>query len=594
MPQKVSAAVICAALVTLIAPLSGAQTLPGGATPGGAMPDVSEQRRPAPRSGAAVFVPPVLDRLGPGDTSGPRIAVSRFDLYANRNTETAWRGGRYIADVERQLAEALAGQPSEGFTLGQIEAITQSIETGLREEGLVLAQVFIPVQQVASGVVAIEVMEGQLGKVLSQGNESYADTVLRKPLAAIEGKAVDNDSIEEALLLVRDYPGIAVAGVLSPGDTLGATDLTLRVQDEDPISFSTTLDNHGSEFTGEIRTLAQVEWNNPFHRADRLSFAALKSWEPQNGVYGSVAYTTPILGPGNYLNASFIQNAFDISASQVATTNLDGDTQIWSLGLTRAFQRSRDLNITGSIDLSSKRAEVVDETNGVAQAEDKLTVLDVVLSFDQVDNRFRGINNGFIGFGHGYADLLGSLDEGDPGVELGSSRRNQAGTFAGGKFDKWYGQFSRLQQITDTSQLLLRLAAQASDDLIISLEQMALGGPNSVRAYTPAEFLVDTGGFASLEYIISAPGFSDREAFRGFNWGELLRLSLFYDYAGGYLSEASFGEQKTRDISGYGLGIDFRLPGSFWTRLDLAYPAGSEDPSDGDDPQFYFTFNLAF
>ena len=47
-------------------------------------------------------------------------------------------------------------------------------------------------------------------------------------------------------------------------------------------------------------------------------------------------------------------------------------------------------------------------------------------------------------------------------------------------------------------------------------------------------------------------------------------------------------------ISGYGIGLQMSLPGTFLARLDVATQLSGEDPSDDDDPQYYFTLNYEF
>ena len=574
-----------------------AQNLPGGATPGGNLPRIEQERRLAPAP--AVVIPPVLERPELDDeSSGQRIAVREFRLVANRDADTAWQYGRYLAGVEAELARALAAQPPEGFTLGQLERLTRGIQSDLRAQGLVLAQVFLPVQQVVDGVLAIEIIEGRLGRVVVEGNQRYGEPRLRKPVEDLVDRAVDNGDVERGLLLLRDYPGLTVAGVFSPGEERGETDLTLRVQNEKRFDVSLSADNYGTEFTGEYRVVASADWYNPTGAADLLSVAVLQTLNPADGLYGSLSYTRPMFTPATTLGVSFLQNDFDISSQLLAGLNeqlLEGETTIGSLFATHAFKRSRNANLTGRVALDLKRAvidDVTDSGNPFQAAEDKLTVVDLSLAFDFVDTRFRGVNRGYVAYAHGFPDLFGSLDE--QSNTLGSSRRNGSGEFAGGRFDRWHGAFSRLQSLTENSDLFIRLEAQHSDDLIVSLEQLGLGGPNSVRAYPPSEFLVDTGGFASLEWIVSAPGFADADAFDGYRWGDLLRFSVFYDYAGGYLSEPSFGEEKTTDLHGYGIGVDFRWPGRIWARLDVATPASDFDASDGDDPQVYVRFNYTF
>ena len=135
---------------------------------------------------------------------------------------------------------------------------------------------------------------------------------------------------------------------------------------------------------------------------------------------------------------------------------------------------------------------------------------------------------------------------------------------------------------------------QFTDDILVSLEQYSIGGPRNVRAYTIAEALSDTGASATLEWIINAPGFSDKPAFGSKLWGEIFQVSLYADYAYGEINNPRTSEEETVDYSGYGLGLQFNVPGTFYARFDAASPIGSRDAINDRDPQYYFRMSYTF
>src|SRR3546814_3117420 len=87
-------------------------------------------------------------------------------------------------------------------------------------------------------------------------------------------------------------------------------------------------------------------------------------------------------------------------------------------------------------------------------------------------------------------------------------------------------------------------------DALIPLEQFALGGPDSTRAYPIADALRDRGYYTSLEYHVDAPGFGDKVSpFYGRPWRELLEFQVFVDYAKGYSAGANKrSEEHTSEL----------------------------------------------
>ncbi len=181
--------------------------------------------------------------------------------------------------------------------------------------------------------------------------------------------------------------------------------------------------------------------------------------------------------------------------------------------------------------------------------------------------------------------------------ELGdgtSSRLGGDGTAAGGDFTKVKINFQHLRRLSANNSLLLRIDGQWSDDLLVSLEQYAIGGPQNVRAYTVAEALVDTVGSATLEWIINAPGFADAATGGSRTWGEIFQLSFYADYAFGETNNPRLLQEPTVDYSGYGLGLQFNVPEKFFARFDVAWPIGNRIATNDRDPQYYFRMSYTF
>ena len=105
-----------------------------------------------------------------------------------------------------------------------------------------------------------------------------------------------------------------------------------------------------------------------------------------------------------------------------------------------------------------------------------------------------------------------------------------------------------------------------------------------------AEALVDSGGSATLEWIIDAPGFADRPV-AGRTWGDVFQLSFYADYARGEINDPLDFQEKRVTLMGYGLGLQFGLSEKFFLRMDAATPHGEEVASNGRDPQYYLSFS---
>lgn len=577
------------------------QDLPPAATPGGAQPR-EPVLRPPPESDEEIFpIPPMIERpLGVDE--GPKIQVEKFivlgrvqrpaeeiypegfDIAGSRSLAVADRPERgiYAQEIER-LLEAERRKRPEGFTIGQLQEVANAVTRYLRERGQILSTAYIPEQDVRDGVVKIEILEGILGDVVPEGNEMYSDKRLVRPFRDLVGEPVTNDEVESAILRLTDYPGLVVFGVFRPGDQLGETDLALRVQDEQRVEVGITADNHGSRFTGQERLRADLAVNNVSGAADVFRASVLQTFNPTNGTYGLLNYERPVGAPGHAVGFGVSSNTFDVG-DFLSSLGIDGEVYIANLYYDWGFVRSRRKNLYFTVDLSAKRA--IQERQGVELFRDEILVLTPEFSFDTTDGwGGGGINQGTIQLG------IGDVD-GDPPTP--TSRRDENGEFVQGSFQKLVVYLARLQSLTRNQSLLLRLQGQYSPDPLVSVEQFAIGGPYTVRAYPTAEFLGDSAAFGSIEWIINAPGFANARAFGNRTWGEFFQVSVFVDGATAKLNDLRFAQEDSVDLSGAGLGLQFSLPGTFLARVDVASPITSRDPSDDRDPQYWVSIGYNF
>jgi hemolysin activation/secretion protein len=488
-----------------------------------------------------------------------------------------------------------------GMTIGEIQKIAAAVTERYRAAGFILAQAFVPAQEVKDGVVTIEVFEGKLGAVVFQGNEIYRDAVLAEPFSDLIDTPVTAAGIESAILNTSDFPGISVFGVFQPGTEVGETDLIIRVQDERSWQASLRTDNYGTQFTGQYRVFADVQWNNPMGVGDRFYAAILRQFDPTNGRYWKLEYERPVGPPGTSIGISGQRNPFDVGGD-LAAFGLSGESEIFRLFGRHSLIRSRQKNVSTIVTWRRSNAFTFDSTGAVTD-EDVLSVLEVEFDFDSIDSRARALNLGAIGFTFGLGDLLGGVGDGKaadifaatgecPGRE-GSPL--MSGNCATNDFFKTYGSYSRLQKLAEDISILLRTEGQYSPDLLTSLEQFNIGGPASVRAYPVSDSLFDSGVFGSLELTVNAPGFSHVPAFGGMTWGQLLRVSFFSDFAYGNLNDPLPGETANASFYGYGAGLAFGIPGDLQGRLQYARPfSGSVSANDGDKDRWWFELTYQF
>jgi hemolysin activation/secretion protein len=522
-------------------------------------------------------IPPLAERPA---VEGPRIRVIEFNIVGL--TERPDRGVT-AAGINEVLTRNFATQPIEGWTMFELQDVAQDVTNYYRQRGMMVAQAFIPAQDVREGLVTMQIVEGSLGAVTVDGNRSYEIDSLLGPFETLIQQPIYQADVEEALLTLQDYPGLTVFGTFRRGQALGDTELLVSVRDEDRFYVRPGIDNYGSEFTGDQRGTVQFGVNNITGGGDSLTGYVLKTASPSNGSYYGLQYEAQTKSAKNAFGVGLTENTFDVVPTGIRTGLLQGTVEQGNFFYERRFANRRRFRADGTLDIARKDAEIVDLSGARSGAlsRDELTTLSYMFDYYSVAPRQRGINLG-------YFRVTGGDNSGPtPG------RRTSANTAVESGYSKFDFMYQRLQRVGENHALLFRFGGQKSSDLLVPLEQYPIGGPTNVRAYAVAEALVDTGAAATVEWIIDAPGFANRPI-GSRTWGDVFQLSFFYDYGGGEINDPLVGQTEKHTLRGHGIGLQFSVSEKFYLRIDGATPDTSRTPSNGKDPQWYASFNYTF
>lgn len=579
---------------------AGPIELPDSARPGAIRPEAEDKLDlPKPPPESVMEVPAVIDRPFDVDEC-PCIVVNKFRLL---NAEEMPEFEVNLAEVQQLLDTQIQDQPESGFSIGQLQEAANVVRNYYRERGLILAQIVVPVQTIQDGTVDLELYIGMLGRVLAEGNEMYSREVLENAFANLIGQPIHKADIEAALLRLTDYPGLTVFGVFQPGQLIGTADIVLKVQKEKRFDVALRVDNHGTQETGRNRFRTVIDWNNVTDGADRLTLTIQQTYSPKNNVFKSFAYER-FLGDSYKGSFSFDTNKFDVGG-EFADANIHGESETYNLGLEKSFIRSRLENLIGRVDFYRKESTTT--TDGTSTNRDRLSTLVLGVDYDSVDTfsfteEGGGINFASIEFIRGFNDIFGAMGSNAEAQDMAGTgrepaRRGGSGKFAEGQFTKIFASVTRLQTLVPGQNLLFRFEWQWSDDLLVPLEQYAVGGPENVRAFVPAQVLWDRAIFYSFEWLINAPFIADRTAFQNRKWGELLQLGIFYDFAIGRLNDPlDVTDQQGYDrYDALGFGLRFNLPGTIDSRIFWAWAVNAGDEIGNEKrPQIWGDFTYSF
>lgn len=496
------------------------------------------------------------------------------------------------APLMMDLMTVIRRQRTErGLTYAELEEVAAAITRFYRTRGVFLAQAYIPVQTVESGVVTLSVLEGKLGNVIVKGNTKYSAQLLAQPFDDIMGQGVTAKDIEEELYLLNDYPGLGVYGFFAAGESFGETALNLQVNEEKSWRVTVKADNYGSRFTGDNRLYTAVDWLNPLGVGDQLTVGYLKSWDPLNSDVGLFQYRVPVFSNRTEVYVTADRNEFlveDPSDPAISQLDLEGTNTNFRAGLDQHLVRTRQLSLTLGGALTDKKTEFESATADLSSigVGAHARGAEININFSTVSEYWKLLNMGYITVQYG-------------------EHKEKSELRADDEFYKFAMDYSLLKffsiPFTSTeSRFILRSKFRYSESDLPAFEQLPLGGADAVRAFTVSEFSADQAAYLGAEWYVDMPEALNAEIFDGTTINDVMEVALFADGAYGSVNEKVEDDPDSwANMAGVGLLFKFNWKNRVGAELSFSKPVSSksiteEFGNDADSIQTYLKVTFMY
>lgn len=192
----------------------------------------------------------------------------------------------------------------------------------------------------------------------------------------------------------------------------------------------------------------------------------------------------------------------------------------------------------------------------------------------------RGFTSANLGLG---VNVLGD-DDGFSALAYSPKARPEFGRLTVG--------LTRDQKVFQDWSLLLRLNGQAATGALISNEQFAVGGLNSVRGYYEGAEYGDHGWFGSAE--LRTPFLNTRVPLWTESAPVWMRGSVFMDYGQRFLYDNDRPIPSEASLWGAGFGVSANLNQAVDLRVVVGWPLRDSGESRAGDPRAYFSLGGQF
>jgi len=472
-----------------------------------------------PPEPAPIFELPPVVKPGPARAGPPELAVKGFEFEGNKVIDTA---------VLQELAAPLAGREVSRV---ELEELRQKISRYYVDHGYINSGALLMPDFYRDGIVHVRIVEGRIDELRANGLDGLRQSYLRQRL--MRGDEVFNVNVlqERFQLLLTDPLFAKVNARLQPGAQPGSAVLDVDVTRARPWDFSLFFNNYqppstGSEaigFTGVLRNATgfgdaiDATCQQGTDRGGRceLGWTVPVYYRTDLHVRYDHGESSVLEEPVNTLDVDSILESYEVGVSH---TLLDTIRRRLAVGLTYTH-RENSTKLLGE-----PFSFVAGESTGTSRVDALRFEQDFVERWESQTLALRST------FSFGGTNV-------DPSAP---------GDVPDRRYFVWLGQAQFTRRVMDNgANIFLRGTVQWTQNRLVPLEQISLGGVNSVRGYRENQAVRDQGYFFNIEFrypLFDRPG--DRHH---------LVLAPFFDFGEAWLT----GEDRER-LSSVGLGLSYQ------------------------------------
>lgn len=447
----------------------------------------------------------------------------------------------------------------------EIFKLAQEIEKYFRDAGFILTQVFIPEQEIVNGVLQLEIEKGTLD--FDNPIEIFPkDTRLKKQIAksyfeSITQGGVNLQKINKSIQNLNEVPGVNYSSIsFKKGKAPGTTTIGLTVDEENLITGSFGINNHGHKYTGSYLANYKLNFNNPTGIGDLINIKTLSSVKPEDKFFSyDMGYGFPI--GRNGIRGKLALNAveYELGDKFKTTPSTGGRISKYTLDLNKSLKRNsyNHLDFVTSLEFNNIKSQSVG--NEIANKSVNKASFGLILK-PNPKTPSPIFANLIIKATAGNLDLSKNVDLLEADNLLGASG-------AAGDFIKANIEASLIARVSSGFRVSLNTSYQTSDKNLDDSEKLTLGGFNSIRAFPLGEVTGSEGVSALLEAEF---------LFRNYKDKIFSSITFFYDGGASrnfvITDNIASNIENNEVLEGWGIGFKTEISERFLLDLKWANP----------------------
>jgi hemolysin activation/secretion protein len=494
------------------------------------------------------------------------IAQTETDLFSD-SSQTSQENQDTIKEIEvlgstvfgkdelNRVTDPFIGKPINRLTRQEIEkaVIDFYVNAGYTTSGA-----YSPPQDVSKGKITIQVVEGSLEQLEINGLSHLQESYVRSRLELATDTPLDINRIQEALQLLQLNPLFeSVRGRLKRGTATGLNVLVVDVVEAPALKVGVSFDNASPPSIGEYRGTASIAHQNLLGVGDRFStsYSFTEGLDRYN-----VSYKIPFNAKDGSIEIAYVNGQNQI-VEQFEEVELRSQSNIFSISVRQPIilKPTEELALYASLDLQESQTYLFNDipfsfTIGPENGKSRITALRLGQEYISRSD----------------TSVLALRSQFSIGLDWFDATINESGR--DGDFFSWQGQIQWVEKLDEDITFLVQASAQITPDSLLPIEQLTLGGIDTVRGYRENLRVGDNGLSISSEI---------RFVLVDEDW-TVLEVAPFIDLGTVWNNQSNVPAPNT--LLGFGTSLRWSLWDSLFVRLDYGIPV-IEEENRGDSLQ---------
>ncbi|QSA99035.1 ShlB/FhaC/HecB family hemolysin secretion/activation protein [Methylococcus sp. EFPC2] len=475
--------------------------------------------------------------------------------------------GNTVLDVET-VEKAVYPHLGPGKGIDDVELARQTLEGAYRQAGYPTVVVSIPEQDVEGGRVRLEITEGSVEYLHITGSRYYALGKIREGVPALAaGQVPHMPTVQKQInALAQESVDRQLTPIFRAGSTPGKMEVELKIADQLPLHGSVEVNGRNTENTTRTRVIGSIRYDNlwqKFHSASLQYQVSAESPDEVDVWSGTYVMPTGWADTRLAFYGIGISSSTQLGAS-VGGTAVVGAGSIYGLRLLKPLPERESYLHSLSLGFDYKSFDQAVSVAGQDLTSTPIAYAPFTIGYDGTWRMEEFVSSLSLAAHFSVRGLGNDAQEFE-------DRRYKARP----NYFYFSADLKHQQKLPVDFRLLVRASAQAAESPLISNEQFALGGSQSVRGYHQTQQLGDDGLNLSLELQ------SPKHTPDAWEAVQNLRLLVFVDWGYLWVLDPLPGNPGAYRLASAGMGLRMQILKHFVGEFDWGYPfyrQGTVDP----------------